>query len=72
MQSCSALSNEIFRLEQGLVEERSDFYGELLQEYITIETRWVRGDVTVMAGDGHAGRIHEGEVPGIGHPMQVR
>ena len=30
-----------------------------------------RVDIAVRAGDGHAGRVHEGEVPGVEHPMQV-
>jgi hypothetical protein len=44
----------------------------LLQEGIAIKTRRVRGDVAVGARDGHAGRIHEGKVPGVRYPMQVR
>ena len=43
------------KLDEALVEEVGNFDRELLQERIAIETRRVRGDVTVMAGDGYAG-----------------
>jgi hypothetical protein len=68
----SSMGGRLLGLEKGLVKEGRNFDGELLQECITIESLRVCSDVTVVAGDGHAGRIHEGEVPGVGHTMQVR
>lgn len=62
------------QLKERLVEVGRNFDGKLFQERITIKTRRVPGDVAVRAGNGHghAGRIHESKVPGVGHPMQVR
>ena len=68
----SSMGVRLQGLEKGLVKEGRNFDGELLQECITIESLRVCGDVTVVAGNGHAGRIHEGEVPGVVHTMQVR